>query len=424
MELPPETQPMDHDASRASLFPPLPELVAQCAQGDVTRSCDSLRRHLAENPRDPVATLLLKFLAAAAGDYAAVLRVAAEEGHGDVFGPDQFERLGNRLSTFQGMADAAAIAYEIAGEMDHLATPALDPFDGPFNGQENRRSLFDAIVSKLEIEAIVETGTYRASTTAYMAKATGLPVFSCEVVPRLFAYSRRRLEALRNAVIASQDSRAFLKALVSNTRFRGRRVLFYLDAHWYENLPLKEEMQIILGADLDPVIMADDFAVPGDPQYGFDDYGPGKALRITYLTPFADDALSYFFPRLSGDRETGKQRGCVVLCRPPTGELLHARIDGFFRLSWRDAILAELGEQLTDRLSKLAKDDEDVRQRIGQKDQEIAVLNGLRQQQIHLLNKLVNSNETLQAQLREVLASRWRKLGRRLHLARAASFEK
>jgi hypothetical protein len=58
-----------------------------------------------------------------------------------------------------------------------------------------------------------------------------------------------------------------------------------------------------------------------------------------------------------------------------------------------------------------------------EKDREVAMLNNLRQQQTHLLNKLAYSNETLQAQLRELQASRWRRLGRRLGLAKAASFE-
>jgi hypothetical protein len=336
---------MDDIAIRADAFPAAHELLAQCAQGDGQAACDRLRQRIAENPRDPVPALLLKFIAAAAADYATALQIAVEERRGDVFGPDQFEQLGNRLSTHQGMADAAATAREIAGEMDYLASPALDPFDGPFNGQENRRSLFDAIVAELGIEAIVETGTYRASTTVYMAKTTGLPVYSCEIAPRLFAYSRRRLQDLPNVVVACQHSTAFLKSALSHDSLRKRRVFFYLDAHWYENLPLAEEIRLALNADLDPVIMVDDFSVPGDPLYGFDDYGPGRALRATYLTPFAGDELSYFFPCLPGDRETGKQRGCVVLCRQPTSDVLHARVDGFFRLSWRDAILADLAER-------------------------------------------------------------------------------
>jgi hypothetical protein len=140
-------------------------------------------------------------------------------------------------------------------------------FGGPFNGQLNRKSLFDDIVAKLDITAIVETGAYRASTTEYMAKVTGLPVFSCEVDPRMFAYSRRRLEHLpnANAVLARQDSVVFPRSIIADPRLRQRREFSYLDAHWHENLALKEEIRTILRSDIAPAIMIDDFAVPGGP---------------------------------------------------------------------------------------------------------------------------------------------------------------
>ena len=77
------------------------------------------------------------------------------------------------------MSEIATAALQAAGEMDYLESGAIDPFGGPFNGQMNRKSLFDDIIANLQIEAIVETGCYRASTTEYMARATGLPVFSC-----------------------------------------------------------------------------------------------------------------------------------------------------------------------------------------------------------------------------------------------------
>jgi hypothetical protein len=440
-------------------LPPLPELIAQCARGEVGAARERAERYLSDHPHHPIATFALKLMVAGP-DYATLSEIAASELSTTTIGPDELGRLGSRLAACQGMSEVATAALETAGEMDYIASGTLDPLGGPFNGQLNRKLLFDEIIAKLEIEAIVETGSYRASTTEYMAGATGLPVFSCEIEPRLFAYCRRRLEALPNALVARQDSTAFLKSALWDGRLRGRRVFFYLDAHWYENLPLREEVRLILGADLDPVIMIDDFAVPGEPRYGFDDYGPGKVLRIEYLLHFVEAGLSYFFPSLPADRETGKQRGCVVACRRPTDELLGARVEGLFRLSWRDAILAHLQEphdvlaesmtwrsaqsekgkevailtgelqQLADQVDKLTRHKEETQlrieetqQRIEEKDSEIATLTGIRQQQADLLSKLAYSNEELHAQVRELLASRWRKLGRRLGIAKAASFE-
>jgi hypothetical protein len=469
----------------SAAFLPFPELIAQCARGEVGMARDRVERFLSDHPRHPVATLALKLIAEAPS-YAVISEIAASELKGNALGPDELERLGNRLSACEGMSEVATAALEAAGEMDYLASGTVDPFGGPFNGQMNRKALFDDIIAKTEIEAIVETGTYRASTTEYMARATGLPVFSCEIDRRLFAYCRRRLEALPNAVVSPQDSPIFLKSVISDDRLRQRRVFFYLDAHWYENLPLKEEIRIILHSDVDPVIMIDDFAVPGDPQYGFDDYGPSRALSTQYLLQFACSDLPLFFPSLPADRETGSKRGCVVFCRPPTDKLLEARVEGLFRVSWRDAILAHLYErqdaaaksaigtslhsekdseistltvqrqQLTDQLNKLTRDNEEARLRIGEKDSEIAILTGqrqqltdqlnkltrdneeaqlrieekdseiatligLRQQQADLLNNLTYDNERLQQQVQELRASRWRKLVRWLRLAKVAS---
>jgi len=501
---------MDSESLSANRLLPLPELIAQCALGEVRPVRDHLERCLSEEPDNPIAKLLLEFIAAAAPNYAVASQTANAEFDGNLFGPDQFEKLGNRLAACEGMSEAAALAHEIAGAMDYRASAALDPLGGPFNGQENRRLLFDDIVRKLGIEAIVETGAHRASTTAYMARATGLPVHSCEVNPRLFAYSRRRLEALPNAAVTMQDSAVFLRSTELDDRIRNRRVFFYLDAHWYERLPLKEELWAILGSDTDPIVMIDDFAVPGDPQYGYDDYGPGKVLRMEYLLQFANAGLSYFFPSLPADRETGKQRGCLVVCRAPTDDLLGARVQGFFRLSWRDAVLAdlcepadkdsriveltdlrhrlsdlssqlassnkvsalqlaqkdsqiaeltdlsrrlsdllnqlasdnkesalqlaqkdsriaeltELHDRLSDSLDQLASNTKESALQLAQKDGQITTLTSLRHQQTDLLNKLALTNEELQQRVQELMASRWRRLGRRLRLAKAASFEK
>lgn len=58
--------------------------------------------------------------------------------------------------------------------------------------------------------------------------------------------------------------------------------------------------------------MIDDFQVPGDKDYGFDDYGKGKALCLEYLN---QPELAAFFPSKKGELETGEKRGCVVFAK-------------------------------------------------------------------------------------------------------------
>jgi hypothetical protein len=46
--------------------------------------------------------------------------------------------------------------------------------------------------------------------------------------------------------------------------------LFYLDAHWEEYLPLRDELQLIYNNFPRAVVLVDDFKVDDDLGYGFD----------------------------------------------------------------------------------------------------------------------------------------------------------
>jgi len=114
------------------------------------------------------------------------------------------------------------------------------------------------------------------------------------------------------------DSRDGLRKL-----FRGwlrerasQTVFFYLDAHWNEDLPLAEELEIVFRNCPAAVVMIDDFQVPGDPEYAFDDYGPGKALTPEYLSAsVAAHELATYYPSRPASEEGGSRRGCVVLAK-------------------------------------------------------------------------------------------------------------
>ena len=60
--------------------------------------------------------------------------------------------------------------------------------------------------------------------------------------------------------------------------------------------------------------MIDDFCVPDDSGYEFDDYGEGKILNLSYLSRVIEaHNLSVYFPAKPSNFETGAKRGCVVL---------------------------------------------------------------------------------------------------------------
>lgn len=100
---------------------------------------------------------------------------------------------------------------------------------------------------------------------------------------------------------------------------------FYLDAHWENYLPLRDEMRFILDAFSAPLILIDDFQVPGEGGYFYDDYGAGKALTAEYLADCIPAETMLFYPSTPSCQETGRRRGWVVVApNPQIGRLLES----------------------------------------------------------------------------------------------------
>lgn len=205
---------------------------------------------------------------------------------------------------------------ERLGMLDYWRRPEWrETWGGPFNGQAFRQRLFGELCSGVAFTAIVETGTYRGSTTAYFRQTTRVPVHSFESAPRHHGFARARLWPARGVHLHHGDSRVGIAALASSGALRPGPVFFYLDAHWNGDPPLREEIDLAFAHWPETVAMIDDFAVPDDPGYGFDDYGPGKALTLAYLGPRAASPTAVWFPACVSSIETGARRGCVVLAR-------------------------------------------------------------------------------------------------------------
>jgi predicted O-methyltransferase YrrM len=223
---------------------------------------------------------------------------------------------------------ARLIGEERFGELGYFCAPqGGDAWGGPFNGQERRQEIWVSLVAALGPTSIVETGTYRGTTTAFFA-ATGLPVFTIEAQARNYGYAKARLRHLENVHLIHGDSRAALVRLFSSGNIlpEAGSPFVYLDAHWKDDLPLADELDVVFSFRPDALVMVDDFEVPGDAAYGFDNYGPGKVLTASYIQAVAQKRdLIAFYPRASGADETGAKRGCAILAnRSLTGsKLLH-----------------------------------------------------------------------------------------------------
>lgn len=190
----------------------------------------------------------------------------------------------------------------------------------PLNGQAGRQRMVRAMTSAVIFECVVETGTFRGYTTEYLAQLTGVPVKTVEAIPRYHAYARARLR--RHPLVETRlgDSRDFLRELAASGD-AANTTLFYLDAHWQVDLPLAEELEIIIATWTSAAVIVDDFEVPGDAGYGFDDYGPGKRLTADYLGT-GSQRWSRFYPTVPSAEETGGRRGCIVMASPSLTETL------------------------------------------------------------------------------------------------------
>jgi hypothetical protein len=182
----------------------------------------------------------------------------------------------------------------------------------PMNGQAARLEIVREIFELCLIRRVVETGTFRGATTEWLAQF-GKPVTAIEINPVYAAYCRARLRAYENVQIKNLNSIEGLKFLIDEIHDRATPIFFYLDAHWYDYLPLKQELKVILVNFEKPVVMIDDFQVPDDPDYRFDKDNSGEALTIDYIQQAKIPLGTYFFPKVRGRWETGAKRGSVVI---------------------------------------------------------------------------------------------------------------
>ncbi len=189
------------------------------------------------------------------------------------------------------------------------------PFGTAMNGQASRLEATRQIIFNCGIRAIVETGTYRGTTTEWFA-GFHLPVISVEAERRSFLFARHRLAPFPNVRLEFGNSVDVLSALREHLDL-SQPTLFYLDAHWKSHLPLREEVSLILGSFARPIISIDDFRVPGQSGYGYDDYGEGKALTAEYLEGSLPEGVSVLYPSTPAEQETGRRRGWAVLSSDP-----------------------------------------------------------------------------------------------------------
>ena len=205
----------------------------------------------------------------------------------------------------------------LAGRLDLLRPSFRTSWGGPLNGQELRREIVRNLAGLIHFDRVLETGTYRGTTTEFLTDLFDAPVTTIEVNPRYFYYSSRRLAPQPDVTIEFDDSRRVLRRLAENPSSKTESVFIYLDSHGEMELPLSDELRIIASAWTRAIVMIDDFQVPDDDGYAYlEDYGPGMCLSEDYLPADALSGWSLSYPSAPSEEETGSKRGCCVLASP------------------------------------------------------------------------------------------------------------
>ena len=178
----------------------------------------------------------------------------------------------------------------------------------PFNGQKIRTDIIKNIISNGDFDKIVETGTHIGNTTKFFSNFD-IPIETIEINDYYFQISKLRFSEVENIKVIKGNSQEYLENLDRNINY-----FIYLDAHWYSELPLNKELEI-LSKIKNQIILIDDFKVPFDNSWEYDEY-EGVELSLKFIN--IPKNFKLFFPNYNPTKEKNAYRGYVLLTSSQT----------------------------------------------------------------------------------------------------------
>jgi len=179
----------------------------------------------------------------------------------------------------------------------------------PFNGQIQRARQIRTLVNEFKPSICVETGTYFGTSTPHLASFVSGKTYTIEIDPMIHSDAKERLSLsfpMFEIDCILGDSATQLNKLLQKLDPTSEKILAYLDAHWLYALPLMRELEILTKWGGEWIAIVDDFMVPGDTGYGFDEYG-SEVIGKTQVP--ANLGLNIFVPKGPSHLESGARRG-------------------------------------------------------------------------------------------------------------------
>lgn len=196
--------------------------------------------------------------------------------------------------------------------------PKIMPFqDEPFNGDKFIQEEFLKLKHRFNLTTAVETGTALGSTTLFLSNNFE-KVYTIEINKTYYDIAVQKFISHKNIfpILGTSPNEIF----IHRNRFTDKTI-FFLDAHWYDNCPLKFELTAIRKAGLKPVIAIHDFYVPGsayskedkEAGLGFDSY-KDQPFTFEWIKPELDaiygaDNYDHYY----NSEATGAKRGIIYI---------------------------------------------------------------------------------------------------------------
>ncbi len=186
-------------------------------------------------------------------------------------------------------------------------------FSRPFNGQVSRHKQIQQISNIVKPDVAIETGTFLGTSTPYLSTMVSGDTYTIEFVAKYAKKARMRFEnEFENLGITLLEGNSVEKIQVLlKTIPSTSTILAYLDAHWEKELPTAQELNELLRWGNNWVAVIDDFKVPGDDSYGFDQYG--ELVVDQSLIP---QGVRLMVPNQSAKFESGARKGTAYVFGP------------------------------------------------------------------------------------------------------------
>lgn len=162
-----------------------------------------------------------------------------------------------------------------------------------FHGDKYLLHLAGHIAGKCKV--FVETGSNVGSTLAYVARSfPWLRCLSCEPDHSAFEQASANVGKYDNVTLFNGTSQQFIGHLSRyEPKIFSEQCFFWLDAHGYGfEWPLKKELEFITGRFSSGYILIDDFKVPGQDHFGYDQYH-GQVCSYDYVKDALNTGKAY-----------------------------------------------------------------------------------------------------------------------------------